>query len=48
MRPGGVVFLTPHLGCFEMSAQAVAARWSAEHGPITVLYRPARQPGWPR
>lgn len=40
----GIVFLTPHLGCFELSAQAVAQRWSATHGPITVLYRPARQP----
>ena len=40
----GVVFLTPHLGCFEITAQAVAARYHAEHGPITVLYRPARQP----
>ena len=40
----GTVFLTPHLGCFEMSAQAVARRWGAAHGPITVLYRPARQP----
>ena len=40
----GIVFLTPHLGCFELSAQAVAQRWGAVHGPITVLYRPARQP----
>lgn len=40
----GVVFLTPHLGCFEMSAQAVARRWGQAQGPITVLYRPARQP----
>ena len=39
----GVVFLSPHLGCFELSAQAAARRWSAQHGPITVLYRPARQ-----
>ena len=39
----GVIFLTPHLGCFEMSAQAIATRWSAQQGPITVLYRPARQ-----
>jgi KDO2-lipid IV(A) lauroyltransferase len=30
----GVLYLTPHLGCFEVSAQ-VAAGW----GPITVLYR---------
>lgn len=39
----GIVFLTPHLGCFEMSVQAAAQRWSVQHGPITVLYRPARQ-----
>lgn len=39
----GIVFLTPHQGCFELSAQAVARRWSGERGPITVLYRPARQ-----
>ncbi len=40
----GIVFLTPHLGCFELSVQAAARHWSAQHGPITVLYRPARQP----
>ena len=39
----GIVFLTPHLGCFEMSVQRAAQRWGADHGPITVLYRPARQ-----
>lgn len=39
----GIVFLTPHQGCFELSAQAAARRWSAKRGPITVLYRPARQ-----
>ena len=40
----GVIFLTPHLGCFEITAQALAARFSPKHGPLTVLYRPARQP----
>ena len=35
----GIVFLTPHLGCFEVTAQAYAARF----GAITVLYRPARK-----
>ena len=35
----GLVFLTPHLGCFEATAQAYAA----SHGTITVLYRPARK-----
>lgn len=39
----GIVFLTPHLGCFEMSVQATAQRWAHAHGEITVLYRPARQ-----
>ena len=36
----GVVFLTPHMGCFEITAQAYAAQF----GPITVLYRPPRKP----
>jgi KDO2-lipid IV(A) lauroyltransferase len=39
----GVIFLTPHLGCFEITAQAVAARYAQRYGPLTVLYRPARQ-----
>lgn len=34
----GIVFLTPHLGCFEVSAQIAAARM-----PLTVLYRPPKQ-----
>lgn len=42
-RGKGLVFLTPHIGCFELSVQAAAARWSPSHGPITILYRPARQ-----
>jgi KDO2-lipid IV(A) lauroyltransferase len=39
----GVVFLTPHLGCFEATAQGLAQRYSPTHGPIVVLYRPARK-----
>jgi len=35
----GILFLTPHLGCFEISARSAAERFS----PITVLYRPARK-----
>ena len=34
----GLIFLTPHLGCFEILAQAVS-----EHIPLTVLYRPPRK-----
>jgi len=36
----GIVFLTPHLGCFEVTARSYAAQF----GPVTVLYRPARKP----
>ena len=35
----GIVFLTPHLGCFEITAQYYAAQ-----APITVLYRPPKFP----
>jgi KDO2-lipid IV(A) lauroyltransferase len=34
----GVVFLTPHLGCFEMTAQQIAL-----HRSLTVMYRPPRK-----
>jgi len=33
----GIVFITPHLGCFEVAAQV-----AAEQMPITVLYRPPK------
>lgn len=39
----GLLYLTPHLGCFEVTAQIVAQRFGARM-PITVLYRPSRQP----
>ncbi|MDO8457598.1 MAG: lysophospholipid acyltransferase family protein [Burkholderiaceae bacterium] len=39
----GVIFLTPHLGCFEIVAQALAQQFSAQYGRLTVLYRPARK-----
>jgi Kdo2-lipid IVA lauroyltransferase/acyltransferase len=41
-RGQGLVLLTPHMGSFEVSAQAYAERFGAKQ-PITVLYRPARQ-----
>jgi KDO2-lipid IV(A) lauroyltransferase len=43
-RGRGLVLLTPHLGCFEICAQAYAERFAPQYGPVTVLYRPARQP----
>ena len=38
----GILFLTPHLGCFEITAQ-----YYASFRPISVLYRPPKQ-GWLR
>jgi Kdo2-lipid IVA lauroyltransferase/acyltransferase len=34
----GIVFLTPHLGCFEMTAQQIALQTA-----LTVMYRPPRK-----
>lgn len=49
----GLVFLTPHLGCFEIAAQAYAARYGVKSDksersdnpakPMTVLFRPPRK-----
>jgi Lauroyl/myristoyl acyltransferase len=38
-RGKGILYLTPHLGCFEVTAQYLST-----HAPITVLYRPPKQP----
>jgi KDO2-lipid IV(A) lauroyltransferase len=35
----GILYLTPHLGCFEITAQYLSTR-----APITVLYRPPKHP----
>ena len=37
-RGRGIVYLTPHLGCFEVTAQYLST-----HAPITVLYRPPKR-----
>ena len=34
----GIIFITPHLGCFEIAGQYIAQRL-----PLMVLYRPPRQ-----
>lgn len=34
----GIIYLTPHLGCFEITAQYLSRRM-----PLTVLYRPPKQ-----
>lgn len=35
----GVLYLTPHLGCFE-----IAGRHLTRHGPLTAMFRPSRSP----
>jgi len=40
-RRRGIIFLTPHLGCFEITAQYYAYRASAQ-APLTALYRPPK------
>ncbi len=37
-RGQGIMFLTPHLGCFEITAQQIALRTK-----LTVMYRPPKQ-----
>ena len=39
----GVIFFTPHLGCFEITAQAYAERYGQAGRPMTVLFRLPRQ-----
>ncbi len=39
----GVLFMTPHLGCFEVAAQAYALRYGQNGYPMTVLFRPPRK-----
>lgn len=45
---GGILFLTPHMGCFEITARAYAERFGCKADgsgrSMTVLFRPARQP----
>ena len=39
MREGkGMIYLTPHLGCFEITGQ-----YLSNHAPITALYRPSKR-----
>lgn len=40
----GILFITPHLGAFELTARWYALRFA----PITVLYKPPRQEAWAR
>ena len=39
----GIIFLTPHLGSWEVAGQAIATACNAHGKVMTVMYRPAKQ-----
>ena len=39
----GVIVMSPHLGCWEIGAQAIAERFGPRYGALTALFRPARK-----
>jgi KDO2-lipid IV(A) lauroyltransferase len=41
-RGKGVIFMTPHIGCFECVPQAQVERDGGRHGAMTLLYRPSK------
>lgn len=41
-RGKGLIYLTPHMGCFELLPAAHGLWLGERHGPITVLFRPPR------
>lgn len=38
----GLIFMTPHVGCFEAVPQIQAAQFSPQYGDLTVMYRPSK------
>ena len=44
MRAGkGVIIMSPHIGSWEIGAQAIAEKFGPEFGDMVVLFRPARK-----
>lgn len=39
----GVIIMSPHIGAWEIGAQAIAEKFGPAHGPMIALFRPARQ-----
>ena len=39
----GVIFLSPHLGCWELGAQLLGETFAPNYGDLVALYRPARK-----
>ena len=44
LRAGrGVIIMSPHLGCWEIGAQAFAERYGPQYGPLVAMFRPPRK-----
>jgi len=39
----GVIIMSPHLGAWEIGAQAIAEKFGPTYGPMVALFRPARK-----
>ena len=39
----GVIIMSPHLGAWEIGAQAIAEKFGPTYGPMIALFRPARK-----
>jgi KDO2-lipid IV(A) lauroyltransferase len=39
----GVIIMSPHLGAWEIGAQAIAEKFGPRYGPMVALFRPARK-----
>jgi KDO2-lipid IV(A) lauroyltransferase len=39
----GVIVMSPHIGCWEVGAQAIAERYGPRFGSLVALFRPARK-----
>jgi KDO2-lipid IV(A) lauroyltransferase len=39
----GAIIMSPHLGSWEMGAQAIAEKFGPSYGPLVALFRPARK-----
>ncbi len=39
----GAIIMSPHLGCWEIGAQAIAEKFGPTYGPMVALFRPARK-----
>ena len=39
----GAIIMSPHMGCWEIGAQAIAEKFGPQYGPMVALFRPARK-----